>query len=70
MNMKEFVAEFRYPGPLGNWPEIVWKIIRASSEKEARLIGKGLAGRGDDMKWFMGIRKEETAAYRRGELTL
>ena len=67
--MKEFVAEFRYPDPDGVGPKIVWKIIRAPSEKEARTIGKGLAGRADDMKWFMRIDMDLTKAYRNKEVT-
>ena len=67
--MKEFVAEFRSIDPLGG-PKILWKILRASSEKEARIVGKGLAGREDELKWFFGIQRELTDAYRRGEVKI
>ena len=65
---KEFVARFRYPDPDGIGPKEVWKTILASSLKEATQIGRGLAGREDDMKWFMGIDGYLTGLHRKGEL--
>jgi len=66
--MKEFIARFRYPDPDGIGPREVWKTIKAPSLKEATAIARGLAGREDDMKWFMGIDAHLTALHRRGEL--
>lgn len=68
--MKDFVAEFRSPSLDGIGPKIVWKVIRASSEKEAKIVGKGLSGRADDLKWFMRIDPYLTKAYRNGEVQL
>lgn len=67
--MKEYVARFRYPDPDGVGPKEVWKILKAPSLKEAKRIGAGLAGREDDMKWFMGIDTHLTAMHQKGKLT-
>ena len=52
-----FTAIFRYRTAEGIL-EGCYKHIKAASKAQAKRIGKGLEGRGDDMTWFIGLTGE------------